>query len=138
MSKNILFRWFKLGAIPQPIWEKMKEETILEYDEGCRASTTYHKFRAKGRYFSNKSEVFFGFLILTKKRFLGYAFKKRIINVDSSFQNFDIRLEKENCILFHFEAEKIIPNSSGTIEIRYHTAKARQFVELFQTEFLAK
>jgi hypothetical protein len=133
--KNILFTIFKLGAIPASIWSAMKEETILLFDEGCKATVTYHQFRTKGKYFSHKSNVFLGFIILTKKRLLGYAFKKRIINFDSNFQDYEMKVEKENRILFRFQAESIIPNSSGTIEIRYHTPKAEGFYKAIRKSF---
>jgi hypothetical protein len=138
MKKNLLFHVFKFGAIPQSIWSALKVESVLLYDEGCRASVTYHKFRTKGKYFTKKSTVFWGFLIVTEKRLMGYAFKKRIINFDASFRDYKIKVENGNCIMFHFQAEAIIPNSEGIIEIRYFTNKAEQFALTINSHFKLK
>jgi len=91
--------------------------------ERLRITVFYRRFKAPGRYFVNKSKTGFGSLAISRKRFSGYAFRKRIMNIP--FDIAESKGVKFSCIngkvlVAAFDASAFNIDHSGQMEIRYH------------------
>jgi hypothetical protein len=125
--KTILYKLFGVGKIRETLRSQLKSEEIVAADEGIRSSITYKNFRAPGRYSSWKRRLFSGAIILTKQRLVLQQYSQPVINLeltDERFRKITISLEGENDLLFEFEPQIFLENSSGEIEWRCRTPQA--------------
>ncbi len=123
--KTFFYKLFSVGKIREPLLNELKSE-------GIGSTITYKNFRASGRYSNWKRRWFSGAVALTEKRLVLQQYSKPLINLewsDERFQTIKISLESEDTLLFEFEPNLFLENSSGQIEWRCRTAQARVFVE---------
>lgn len=126
--KSWLYKLFGVGKIREPFLTELKNERIIASDEGLKSSITYKNFRAPGRYSNWKRRWITGAIALTEKRLILQQYSQPVINIslaDKRLKEMKISLEVENTLLFEFEPNLFLENSSGKIEWRFRTPQAR-------------
>ena len=130
--KSILYKLFSVGKIKEPFLSQLKSEEIIASDEGIKSSITYKNFRAPGRNSNWKRRWFSGAIAVTKKRLVLQQYSQPVINLeltDERFRKIKVSLETEDTLLFEFEPQIFLENSSGEIEWRARTEQAQVFIE---------
>src|SRR5262245_21631998 len=137
MPKTFLYRLFGVGKIPAPLMPELNNEGILLLDEGVRGSVTYRNFRAPGKRSSWRRQWFTAAIALTKIRLLALWYANPIINVplaDERIKAMRYSLEDGAALCIAFDAALFHTDWSGTIEYRFRTPQAQQFLELLHKE----
>ncbi len=132
MSKSLLFRLFRLGKIPKQLLATLERESILLLEEGVRGSLTYRNFRAPGRYSNWKRQWFPASVILTKTRLVALAYSNSVIDVpltDERVRRLRCGLENDETVCIAFDASVFRADASGTLEYRFRTPQAHQYLE---------
>lgn len=130
--KSWFYKIFGVGKIGKTLLSELKTEEIVASDEGLKSTLTYKNFRAPGRYSNWKRRWFSGAIILTKKRLILQQFSRPVINLellDERFRKIKISLETEDTLLFEFESQLFLENSSGEIEWRCRTPHAKNIYD---------
>ncbi len=133
--KSLLYKLFGIGRIRQELLADLKSERIIAADEGLKSSITYKDFRAPGRYSNWKRRWITGAIILTEKRLILQQYSQPVINLelsDERLQKIKVSLETENAMLFEFEPQLFLENSSGKIEWRCRTPLAKVIYDYLQ------
>ena len=133
MAKALLYRLFGVGSIPAPIAAALKGEGVLLLDEGLRGSVTYRGFRAPGKIFAYKRKGYVGSIILTEVRLLGLGYSSTIINVpltDQRLRRIQLSVEGNDLLLVAFDAALFHDDWSGSVEYRFRTPQAHDFVKM--------
>jgi hypothetical protein len=128
MMKTIFYKLFGFGKIREPFLSQLKSEEIIASDEGIKSTLTYKNFRAPGRYSNWKRRWMSGAVALTKKRLVLQQYSQPVINLeltDVRFKKIKISLETADTLLFEFEPNLFLENSSGQIEWRCRTPHAK-------------
>lgn len=134
--KSILYKLFGIGKIREPLLAELKSEEIIASDEGVKSTLTYKNFRAPGRYSNWKRRWFSGAVALTKKRLVLQQYSQPVINLeltDERFRKIKVLLESEETLLFEFEPNLFLENSTGEIEWRCRTPHAKIIYDRLQT-----
>ncbi len=134
--KSILYKLFGIGKIREPLLAELKSEEIIASDEGVKSTLTYKNFRAPGRYSNWKRRWFSGAVALTKKRLVLQQYSQPVINLeltDERFRKIKVSLESEETLLFEFEPNLFLENSTGEIEWRCRTPHAKIIYDRLQT-----
>lgn len=130
--KTLFYKLFGFGKVREPLLSELKSQGIVALDEGIRSTITYKNFRAPGRYSNWKRRWFVGAVALTKKRLVLQQYSKPVINIellDERFQKIKISLETPDTLLFEFEPDLFLENSSGQIEWCARTSQAQVFFD---------
>jgi hypothetical protein len=134
--KSWFYKIFGVGKISEKALNDLKGEEIIASDEGIKSTLTYKNFRAPGRYSNWKRRWFAGAIILTKKRLILQQYSQPVINLeltDARFKQIKISLETEDTLLFEFEPQLFLENSSGQIEWRCRTPHAKIIYDRLKT-----
>lgn len=126
--KSWLYKLFGAGKIRDELRNELKPEGIIAADEGIKGSITYKNFRAPGRYSNWKRRWIAGAIILTEKRLILQQYSIPVIILelsDERLKKIKISLETEDTLLFEFEPQLFLENSSGQIEWRARTPHAK-------------
>lgn len=129
---TLLHRLFGLGSIPKAMRPILESEGIALLEEGIGGSVTLRRFRAPGRRHRYKRSWFTGSLVVTGLRFAAFQFSKPLINVplgDERLKKLDCSVEGESLLRVRFESADFQENTSGSVECRFQTPKARLFLE---------
>ena len=132
MSKTLLHRLFGFGKIPKRYAPTLHDEGIVLIDEGIGGSITLKNFTAPGRRHSLKWSWFTGSLVLTEKTFAAFGFIRPLVYVPLAHERFselDYSVIDDNTLFITFDPSAFDERSSGAIEIRFKTPKARLFAE---------
>lgn len=135
--KTILYKLFGVGKIREPLLSELKNEQIIASDEGIKSTLTYKNFRAPGRYSNWKRRWFSGAVALTEKRLVLQQYSRPVINIsltDERIQKIKVSLEEQETLLFEFEPQLFLENSSGKIEWRARTPQARKIAESLKSK----
>ena len=127
--KSILYKLFGIGKIKETFLSELKSENLIASDEGLKSSITYKNFRAPGRYSNWKRRWIVGAIMLTEKRLILQQYSQPVINIlltDERIQKIKVSLEDQNTLLFEFEPNLFLENSSGNIEWRMKTPQAQK------------
>ncbi|MBS1795141.1 MAG: hypothetical protein JSS81_14880 [Acidobacteria bacterium] len=133
MKKPLLYRLFGIGKMPDREAATLRAEGVIFFDEALKGSLTYHDFRAPGRYSNWRRVWFTGTLALTKTRLAAFQNSRPAIDVplaDARIRELKISAEDETTALVAFDAGLFHADWSGTLEYRFRTERAREFVEL--------
>ena len=133
MRKSLFFTLFRWGRVPKQALPALESEGIVLLDEGLRGSVTLRDYRAPGRIHSYRKSVLAGSLVITGQRFAGFAFSKPLINIplhDDRLRSLDISVPSDELLRISFDAGVFDLQRSGTVECRYHTRHASEFLEL--------
>ena len=130
MNKTFLYRYFKIGGIPKKLRPVLEAEGIVAADEGIGGWIFLRDFRAPGKRFLHRVTGFSGFLVITHRRILAYAYWKPVINVPVD----DPRVSGIKSVLLDSEHLELTLESSifhadwqGRIVLRLNTARAPSF-----------
>ena len=132
MKKTLQHRIFGWGSIPRQYAPALHDEGIILLDEGIGASITYKQFKAPGRYHSWKRNWFTGSIVLTERTFAAFALSRPLIYVALDHENIsalDCAIEESGALLVRYDASAFNEEWSGTIECRFKTPKAHEFIE---------
>ena len=132
MGKTLLYRLFGLGRIPRRMRPVLEQEGIVLLEEGIGGSVTFRNFRAPGRRYSLRRSWFSGSLVVTRKRVAAFFFARPIIDLPLDHERAgELNWTVENASLrVQFDASTFHEGWSGSIEYRFSTARARQFMDL--------
>ena len=133
--KSWLFKLFGIGKVREPLLSELKNERIIALDEGIKGSITYKNFRAPGRYSNWRRQWISGAVALTENRLILQRESTPVINIlltDERLQKMKFSLENETTLLFEFEPNLFLENSSGEIEWRFRTAQAKFFADVLK------
>ena len=135
MNKTLLFRTFKIGGIPKAALSRILTEGVLLSDEGIGGSVTYRNYRAPGKYHGWRRNWFSGSLVMTRESLLAFRYSKPIIGlrwVDGQVGQLHFETDGDNSLSIGFDASVFSEESSGRVEVRFSTAKARSFLMTFK------
>lgn len=130
MAKALLYQLLKIGSIPADLRAVLQQENLIVEDEGLRGTWFSKDFKAPGRRSFYKSRGFVGFLAVTRKHILAYAFGRPQINLpvdDPRVVDLHSELMDEDGIRISFETAYFHSDWKGVVELRYKTEKARTF-----------
>ena len=136
MKKTILYRLFKVGAIPKELLQVLQQENIIVMDEGIGGWFITKNVKGPGRRYLYRSEGFSGFLAVTKKRVVCYTYGKRQINIfkeDPKISHLYINIPSEHTLSISFESSIFQEGWMGVIEYRFKTEKAVQFKDALES-----
>jgi len=132
MSKTFLYRLFGVGRMPAQWRATIESDGVVLFDEGIGGSITYRNFSAPGRRSSWRKVAFSGSIALTKTRLLALQYANPAINVpldDPRLHQMQFSVEGEDKLLVAFNANLFHNDWSGTIEYRFRTEQAREFLK---------
>lgn len=127
-----MYRLFGVGKIPESIATALEAEGVLLLDEGLRGSVTYRGFRAPGKMFRWKREWYVGSIILTEVRLVGLGYSSTIIDVpltDPRLRRMQFSVKRNDVLLVAFDAALFHDDWSGSVEYRFRTPQAHDFVK---------
>jgi len=130
MTKALLYRLFGVGKVPDKIMKSMETEVIELWEEGISGSFIAKNFKAPGKNFTYKKEIFAGWLMITKQRILSYTLGKRQINIrvdDPNISKLFIQNPKPGILIISFNARVYHDDWSGEVALKYKTEQADQF-----------
>ena len=132
MAKTLLYRLFGIGKLPEAVTNEFTNEGSLFSDEGIRGTVTYKNFRGGGRVSNWKRQWFAAAIILTKKRFVAYRLRERVIDVsldDPRRAQMDFTVEEPATLAVCFDANLFQPDWIGRIEYRFRTPAATEIAK---------
>lgn len=132
MKKSLLYRWFRLGAIPRKLRPVLAAEGIVIDDEGMGGWFIARDVRAPGRRYWHRREYFAGSLVVTSQRILAYTYHKRQINIatdDPMLPRLFVSLPGPGILKISFESADFRDNWHGVLACVFKTDRARAFHE---------
>ena len=132
MAKALLYKLFKIGSIPAGMREKLEAEGLIAADEGLHVTWFSKNFKAPGKRSLYRSRSFVGFLAISRKHILAYAFGRPQISLpvdDPRVANLHSELMGEDRICISFESAHFHSDWQGVIELRFSTEKAKTFYD---------
>jgi len=132
VKKTLLYRLFKIGRIPSRLRAALESEGFVVVDEGIPGAVLTRDFKAPGKRFRRRRAGFTGFLALTRKRMVGYAYGRRLLHVpfDSPrLRDLDVKLIGPDRLEIAFEASDFQDRMSGRVRLRFTTPRAGEFLE---------
>lgn len=136
MKKSILFKLFRVGAIPRKQRPVLELEEIIVADEGMGGWLITKNVKGPGKRFINRAEGFSGWLAITKKRIVCYTYWKRQINIsleDPKIYQISVNVPREKLLSLSCESSVFRDGWSGSIEFRFKTEKAQQFYNVLKS-----
>ena len=130
MKKTILYRLFRVGAVPKKLRPVLEQESILIADEGMGGWLVTKHVNGPGKRYRYRMERFSGCLVITKARVICYTYWKRQINIsvkDPKIANLYIETPKEQQLCLSFELSNFQKGCKGVVEFRFNTDKALFF-----------
>jgi len=134
---SLLYRLFKIGAIPAKFRPVLESEGIRLLEEGIPVIITYRNLRGPRRLSSFRRMGRVGALALTRQRVLGTAFHQVILNLpwsEKRLHQVEWSLGGESELWAAFEAGLFRPEWSGRIEIAFRGTQASRAFTMIQSE----
>lgn len=131
-KKTLLYRLAGLGKIPAELAATLKGEGVRLMDEGIKGSVTYRDFRAPGRRSDWRRQWFTAAIALTEARLVATQNSVTAINVpigDERLRRMNFSVEDGGTLLITFDPALFHPDWSGTMEYRFKTDQAQQFLD---------
>ena len=136
MSKSLLFKLLRIGAIPKKLRPILDAELIVVGDEGMSGSLIYRNVKGPGKRFINRDEGFSGCLVITKKRIVCFTYGKRQINIavdDQRLSEMSVEIPQKNVLSISFESSAFMEKWEGIMEFRFKTEKANEFYNVLRS-----
>ena len=130
MKKTLLYRLFKIGGIPKKLRPILEAEGIVVADEGIGGWVFLRDFKAPGKRFIHRITGFSGFLTVTHRRIIAYAYWKPVINVpvdDPRVSGIKSALLDSGHLEISVESSIFHADWQGRVVLRLNTAKACAF-----------
>ncbi len=135
MKKTLFYRLFGWGQLPKAMRPILESEGIALFDEGIGGTITLRNYRSPTRRSSYRCSWFTGSLVVTGIRFAAFSSNRPLINVpldDERLRLLDCSIEKGTKLKVAFDAADFDDDTTGKVECRFRTAKARLFLERIQ------
>jgi hypothetical protein len=132
MKKTLLYRLFKVGAIPAKLKPVLDAEGMVVCDEGISVWLIMKNVRAPGKRFIYRMMGFSGFLAITRKRVIAYAYGRRLINIDvhsGKLAAVQAAVKNSSRLELTFESSIFRTDWSGAITLRFNTLEAKRFYD---------
>ena len=129
---SLLYRFFGIGKIPADHRAALAAEGIVLSVEGVGGSATYRNFRSPQRIASWRKEWLLGSLVLTNRRIAAFRFSSPVVDValaDERLRQMRFSVEHEAKLKIAFDAALFHDDWSGSIEYRFKTPSAAEFLE---------
>ena len=136
MSKSLLFRLLRIGAIPGKLRPVLDAEQIVVADEGIGGWLIYKNVKGPGKRFINRAEGFSGCLVVTKKRIVCFTYWKRQINLavdDPKISQILVDVPKKDILSIFFESSDFRDGWEGAMKFRFKTKKAQEFYDALRS-----
>ncbi len=127
MAQTLLYRFFKIGKIPEVSMEQIQKEGVVLLEQGLGGSITFRNFRAPGRRYGWKRRWFSGSIVLTNQHLLAFAFSKPVIGIawsDRKIRRLKTVVQDNNTLSIKYDAADFNKDWSGEMELRYTTPLA--------------
>ena len=135
MAKSIFYNLFGFGKIPKRYRSDIEKEGVIFQDEGLAIVLRYRNFRAPYTYYSRKTSLIVGSVVLTKNRFACYrgnilppVFEVPVEH--EAFKAFDFSLDDKERLWVVIDAPAFQEGWKGTIDCRIPSENARKFLQL--------
>ena len=135
MKETILYRLFRIGAIPRKLLPLLQQEGIVVSDEGIGGWLITDNVKGPGKRYVNRSEGFSGCLVITRKRVICFTYWKRQINIsvdDPAISELYFNIPDHSILSISFESSAFREKWEGVIELRFNTQKAQQFASFLK------
>ncbi len=135
MKKTLFYRLFGWGQLPKAMRPILESEGIVLFDEGLGGTITLRNYRSPTRWSSYRCSWFTGSLVVTGIRFAAFSISRPLINVPLDVERLrllDCSIEKGTKLKVAYDAADFDDNTTGKVELRFRTAKARLFLERIQ------
>ncbi len=132
MAKSFFYKLFGAGKVPARYREIVEAEGIVLLDQGLSGSVTFRNFRAPGKRYSWRRKWIVGSLVITQQHFLAFGFFQQLIGVplqDKHLKELTCSLLKPGILSISYDAGAFHENWSGTVECRFGTDKASEFIQ---------
>lgn len=136
MTKTLFYRWFGFGRVPDSFRERLDAEGVLCEEEGIRLATNLRRFKGPWRFGVDKGSRRSGALVVTSRRLVGFSRSRTAINIPwehPSLGKLRIEVESPSVLLIAYEAQHFIPNTTGTIELRFRLRDPAAFLAAIAT-----
>ncbi len=137
MGKSILFRLFRLGALPDRVRPELELEGITALEEGIGASLSAKRLKGPGRRHFHKKSRFPACIAVTNKRVAVFAFRNQeIINIPAEKinpDNFSAGILDNSVLVISLESSSFLSGWSGAVEIKFRTRNARGLYEAIRS-----
>lgn len=123
--------------MPKRLRPTLESEGLLLCDEGIGGWLIMKDLKAPGKRFKHRMEGFTGFLAITRKRLIAYAYWKRIVNIDfedNKIAALDVAMPTLQRLELSFDANVFQPKWEGRITLRFHTPKASDFYSVLKPD----
>ena len=130
MTKPILYRLFRLGALPKGLLPILRKEGILVCDQGMPGRFIARDVKGPAIRYIRRTEGFLGSLVITRKRILGFSYAKRQINLsvsDPKLSRLYVELPAEHRLSLSFESGDFRQGWQGVVEFVFKTEQAERF-----------
>lgn len=135
MRKSLLYLWFGIGKLPADMTKVFADEGVLLSDEGLKGSVTYRNFHRPGKYAAYQRVGLAVSIVVTNRRLFAYGGDKPLIDAEFSdprLKEIAFSVEPDGTLLAAFDASLFRNDWSGTLEYRFRTLAAAEFVERIQ------
>ena len=116
--------------------EARYEEHEPSAEEGIRLATNLRRFKGPWRFGVDKGSRRSGALVVTSRRLVGFSRSRTAINIPwehPSFGKLRIEVESPSVLLIAYEAQHFIPDTTGTIELRFRLRDPAAFLAAIAT-----
>lgn len=131
MRKTLLYKLFGFGKIPAGYDSALRAEGIILADEGIKGTSTFRNFRSPQRRAKWKRQWYTASVVMTRARLVAFQHSAQIIDVpfaDTRFRELNFACEPDGAMLVQFDASLFHNDWSGTIEYRFFTPRAKDFL----------
>ena len=106
-----------------------KEKALLEIEgllfltEGSRVTVVYKNFKSRHKRCTYKKEVVWGSLAISQKSLVGFGLRKKIISLpfaEEKAKKVKFSCMNDKVLVLAFDPSLFMPETSGSMEIRYH------------------
>lgn len=124
------------GRLSDPLRRELEAEGLRFLDEGLVGSITYRNYRAPGSYANWRREATSGAVALTGRRLVVWTGRGKHIDVPLApplRDNVAVAVDETGRLTFGYDAGAFRPDRSGRVEVRLRTARAAEFLQLYQS-----
>lgn len=128
---------FRPSNFPAKEKALLENEGLLFLTEKKRVTVLYKNFKSRHRRCTYKKEILWGSLAISQKSLMGFGFRKKIIYLPFSEEK--AKLVKFSSInnkvlVLAFDPSLFMPETSGSMEIRYHFDESAQAYNIIQQQ----
>ncbi len=135
MPKTLLYRLFRIGALPRSERTGLESEGLCYLDEGIPLTISWRHYREPNRYIARHRQSLTGTVALTRRRLLIFAASQLQLELDlqdPASERIDVSQPTAGTFAVALNAEDFHPGCSGRITYWLSTAGASTLADLWQ------